>query len=49
MMSNLLIFLLGWIVSVIIFIVLKTRHNKVKTDITNRNEHIADVTEEGKE
>lgn len=48
MMSNLLIFLSGWIAPVIIFIVLKTRHNKVKTDITNHNERVADVTEESK-
>jgi hypothetical protein len=48
MMSNLLIFLSGWIASVIIFIVLKTRHNKVKTAIADCNERVADVTEENK-
>lgn len=48
MMSNLLIFLSGWIASVIIFIVLKTRHNKVKTAIANRNERVVEAAEESK-
>lgn len=48
MMNNLLIFLSGWIVSVIIFIVLKNRQSKVKAAVANRNEHITETTEENK-
>lgn len=48
MMSNLLIFLSGWIASVIIFIVLKNRQNKIKATVANRNEHIVDAAKESK-
>ena len=46
MTNNLLILLSGWIVSVIIFIVLRSRYSKVKSAVANRNEHVTEKTEE---